>query len=71
MKVKSEIVMLESDDIAMAISLEVERLAIRHLVVGVSSSSLFSRYETVTISNLSKGKLTHVNLHSQNYLSHI
>ncbi|KAJ8442038.1 hypothetical protein Cgig2_007876 [Carnegiea gigantea] len=41
-KVKSEIVMLESDDIAMAVSLEVERLSIRHLVIGISSTSLFS-----------------------------
>ncbi|XP_021726830.1 U-box domain-containing protein 35-like [Chenopodium quinoa] len=40
--VKSEIVVLESDDIAMALSLEITRKAIRHLVIGVTSTSIFS-----------------------------
>ncbi|XP_019103851.2 U-box domain-containing protein 35 isoform X2 [Beta vulgaris subsp. vulgaris] len=41
-KIKSDIVILESDDIAMAISLEVSRQSLRHLVIGVSSASIFS-----------------------------
>jgi len=44
MQVKSEIVLVESDDIAMAISLEIAKHSIRHLVIGFSSNSIFSRY---------------------------
>ncbi|KAK9665431.1 hypothetical protein RND81_14G112100 [Saponaria officinalis] len=41
-KVKSDIIMLESDDIATALCLEVNKHSIRHLVVGASSTSIFS-----------------------------
>ncbi|XP_074293664.1 U-box domain-containing protein 35-like [Silene latifolia] len=42
-KVKSDIVVLESDDIALTLCSDVNKNSIRHLVVGPSSTSIFSR----------------------------
>ncbi|CAO2838760.1 unnamed protein product [Amaranthus hypochondriacus] len=41
-KIKADIVLLESDDVAMALSLETAKQAIRHLVIGVSNTGIFS-----------------------------
>ncbi|KAL9237341.1 hypothetical protein vseg_011902 [Gypsophila vaccaria] len=50
-KIKSDIIMLESDDIAAALCADVTKHSIRHLVVGASSTSIFS------MKNLSLTKL--------------
>ncbi|XP_021844222.1 U-box domain-containing protein 52 isoform X2 [Spinacia oleracea] len=41
-KVKADIIVLESDDVAMALSLYTTRQEIRHLVIGVSTNGIFS-----------------------------
>ncbi|KAL2920749.1 U-box domain-containing protein 35 [Bienertia sinuspersici] len=42
LKIKSDILLLESDDIPMALSLEIARQSIRHLVIGLTYTGIFS-----------------------------
>ncbi|XP_074284298.1 U-box domain-containing protein 35-like [Silene latifolia] len=46
-KIESEIVVIESDDVAMTLCLEIERHYIRHLVIGCSSTSAW-KYLSLT-----------------------
>ena len=44
MQIKSDVIVLESDEIADALCLEITKHSIRHLVIGFSSTGIFSMY---------------------------